>query len=230
MPAHRYFVDAALFEGGDILIEGAELNHLKRVMRAQLDDSIELVNGKGFLAEAHIVALEKRSALVKVAHLIEERSSLPEVILAFPITQMSKLDWIVEKGCELGAKELWLYPAELSEKTSLTPTQQERLKQLAIAAMKQCGRLDLPPLKLLPPLAKWPPFQGAVLFGDTRKNAPPIQAAKGPTLIVTGPEKGFSCAELKVLENTLSATGVRLHPYTLRMETAPLVALLKALS
>ena len=74
---------------------------------------------------------------------------------------------------------------------------------------------------------EWPPFNGRTLFGDTRPTAKPISPIDQttPILFITGPEKGFTPAEITTLENTLHASGVRLHTNILRMETAPLVAL-----
>ena len=86
----------------------------------------------------------------------------------------------------------------------------------------------------MPPLAKWPPFQGdsVAYFGDIREKAPLFEAVwkqnppKSGTkaIFFVGPEKGFTEQEERRLE-TLGAQGVRLHAHILRTETAPLAAL-----
>ena len=226
MPANRFFVDAPLKEGQETQIEGNEFHHLVRVMRGRVGDTVELVNGKGSLAEARITSIEKKHAQATIARVTISEAP-PPIILAIPLTITSKLDLIIEKGCELGASAFWIFPANYSEKTNLTPNQQNRLHLLLISAMKQCGRFDLPTLELKPPLNQWKPFEGLTLFGDTREDAPRLSKVlkTAPTLFITGPEKGFSPSEIATLENTLKAQGVTLHPNILRMETAPLVAL-----
>ena len=231
MPANRYYVDAPLKEHEEVMIEDQECHHLLRVMRAHLGDSIELVNGKGVLATTHITSIEKRSATARIDQVERREPSSPPITLAIPYAQSSKLDLIIEKGCELGAASFWLFPAQHSEKKTLSPNQKLRLEHLLISAMKQCGRLDLPTLELKPPLKEWAPFEGRTLFGDTRQGAKPIpNNTKTPTLCITGPEKGFTSTEITTLEHTLHASGVRLHENILRMETAPLVALIQCLN
>ncbi|HAZ15873.1 MAG: hypothetical protein A2Y28_00950 [Chlamydiae bacterium GWC2_50_10] len=242
MPSHRFYIEGPLEEDHLVCIQGSEFHHLFCVMRLKTEDRIELVNGQGVLGEARIKALAKDHAHVEILRVTKEKKNPFPLILALPFAQGSKLDWIVEKGCELGATEFWLYPAEQSEKPSLSSHQERRLGQLLISAMKQCGRLDLPALKLLPPLPQWHPFAGLTLFGETRKDAPFLFSVlkprpKGATahqinekasgiLFITGPEKGFTDTEIDTLEKRLHAKGVRLHDNILRMETAPLAALI----
>ena len=229
MPANRYYIDAPLKEHEEVVIEESEFHHLSRVMRARIGDPLELVNGKDILATAHITIIEKKQAHAHIDTVETKKSSLPAITLAIPLTQSSKLDLIIEKGCELGASAFWIYPADCSEKKTLTTNQKQRLSHLLISAMKQCGRLDLPTLELKPPLKEWAPFKGLTLFGDTSETAKPLtkDTSEAPILFITGPEKGFTPLELTTLKERLHAKGVRLHANTLRMETAPLVALIQ---
>jgi 16S rRNA (uracil1498-N3)-methyltransferase len=90
--------------------------------------------------------------------------------------------------------------------------------------MKQCGRLDLPQIFELPPLAKWkekPP--GNLYFGDPRSTQ--YFAPQTDATIFIGPEKGFSAKEESILQQTFHAKGVRLNPNILRAETAALCAI-----
>ena len=197
-------------------------------MRAQTGDTIELINGKNSLATASLTSIGKKAATAHIDHVETHPPQGSPITLAIPFGISSKLELIIEKGCELGASHFHLYPADLSEKKSLSENQHRRLTLLLISAMKQCGRLDLPTLELKPPLSDWPPFKGRTLFGDTRTGAAPLASENTPTLVITGPEKGFSPDEINTLTTTLQATGVRLHANILRMETAPLVALIQS--
>jgi 16S rRNA (uracil1498-N3)-methyltransferase len=132
----------------------------------------------------------------------------------------SKLELVIEKCTELGADRFFLYGAQFSEKGDLSEHQLERLQHIAISAMKQCGRLDLPPIHLLKFEALFKENE-PLYFGDTRE-APSAEKCKGPLLFITGPERGFSKRELELLD--LKGKGVRLHKNILRAETAPIVA------
>jgi 16S rRNA (uracil1498-N3)-methyltransferase len=137
----------------------------------------------------------------------------------------SKLEWVVEKGTELGADAFWIYLAEHSEKETLSEHQLERLSYIAISAMKQCGRSDLPPIAQFPHLkALLTHSPLPCLFGDVRPAAKPMrEVVVDQALFITGPERGFSQGEVKILEE--KGTGVHLHKNILRAETAPLAAL-----
>lgn len=219
MPAERFFIDAEL--KGAVLLEGAELHHLAHVMRVREGEMVELVNGRGDLAKGKVLRIEKRGASLEVIEM--ERQEIPSsrVHLAIPFMRMGKLEWVIEKGTELGADAFWLYSADHSEKEDFSEHQQERLKHIAISAMKQCGRLDLPQIKIVPfqELFKHP---GAILFGDVRSSSPIPSLPNGPVLFITGPEKGFSPKEIAQLDQ--KGKGVSLHKNILRAETAPLVA------
>ncbi len=228
MPHNRYFYPEDLAENALVTLSGEEGHHLVRVSRARLAEQIELVNGQGQLAKATIVSLSKQGAELSVDHVIQE-DARPPVILALGISRMNHLEWIIEKGTELDATAFWLFPGRLSEKDSLSDNQQERLRHLAIAAMKQCGRWDLPTIELKSPLLQWTPISGTLLFGDLADDAPFIGdlsiSFKPPVIWFIGPEKGFDETERAFLLNSMKAKGVRLHRNILRAETAPLVAL-----
>jgi len=222
MPVDRFFFDAPL-KGPSLKLSGAELHHLARVMRVQEGEAVELVNGKGELASAKVVSLHKEYAELAVeSHSFQGAG--PEVVLAQALPRSSNLDWIVEKGTELGASAFWLFPGDLSEKKDVSENGLERLKALTISAMKQSGRLWLPRIEIKPKLAAWGPVEGTLLFGDlsqeAKKMAPPLEA---PIVFFVGPEKGFSKREEEFLRG--AAKGVRLHDNVLRAETAAIAAL-----
>lgn len=224
MPAKRFFTPTSLHHE-TVLLSGEELHHLS-VMRMRPQDPLELVNGLGELASGMILSLDKERATIKITRYHQEPPSHPILILAQALPKFSLLEWIIEKGCELGASEFWLFPGDLSEKKELSSQQHIRLNVLLISALKQCGRLWLPQILLKPPLKKWSPLSGTLFFGDLSAEAPPLSAPfVEPITICIGPEKGFSSSEETHLKENLQAQGVRLHANTLRTETAGLVAL-----
>lgn len=219
MPAERFYIDQPLTD--TLTLEGTEFHHLAHVMRVRVGEEIELVNGRGALATATVLAITKHNATLSI--LSSSQSPLPEprIILALPLMRLPKLELIIEKCTELGADAFWLYPAHHSDKDDLSPNQFERLTHIAISAMKQCGRLDLPPIKILAHFADLFGKPYTYLFGDTRPDAPKITPGE-KNVFITGPEKGFSEKEVTLLEK--SAIGVRLNKNILRAETAPIAA------
>ena len=227
MPSDRYFIDAPLTEGAIVSLEEGEFHHLANVMRTQIGETVELVNGKECLAHAVVEKIEKKRAALHIRSVHKKSNSGKKAILAQALPRLQKLEFILEKGTELNAGAFWLFPGILSEKDSISPSQLDRLRAHIISAMKQCGRLDLPDLLLKPPLDQWEKPEGTLLFGDTRETAKPLTKTEGTVIIFIGPEKGFHPKEIEILENKFQATGVKLHDNILRVETAALVALVK---
>lgn len=219
MPAERFYIDTDLSD--TLTLEGTEFHHLAHVMRVRVGEEIELVNGRGALATATVLAITKHNASLAVLTTSQVDVPEPRCILGIPILRLPKLELIIEKCTELGADAFWLYPAHHSEKDDLSPNQFERLTHIAISAMKQCGRLDLPQIKIFSRLEELFGKPYKYLFGDTRPDAPKMSPGE-KVVFITGPEKGFSEKEVKLLEK--SATGVRLNKNILRAETAPIAA------
>jgi len=215
MPKDRFFADDPLLLDSLIQLDEKEQHHL-RVMRLRPKEQIEVINGKGCLAKAEILS----HGLKIVA--VEMQSPPPEIILCQGLPRMNRLDTILEKGTEIGMSAVWLFPGDRSEKKELSKNQIERADHVLKAALKQCGRLHLPRLKIMPPLAKWPSIEGQILYGtlEEGKRLPPLKA---PIYFFIGPEAGFSDKEEKLLFER--GLGVSLNPAVLRTDTAPLVAL-----
>lgn len=229
MPKNRFYLDAALKSGELLALEDVEAHHLIHVMRQRVGDEVELVNGRGVLAEAHVEKLERQRAWLAVDTSVTQESDPFELIIVQALPRINRLDLIVEKGTELGMTALWLLAGDKSERKSLSESQQKRLDAIAIAAMKQCGRLYLPTIKTVDPLRDWSTLAYPSYFGALDSEAPAFGVAwrkQGPqkgVLFFVGPEAGFSDAEIQAMQQ-LGALGVSLHPNILRTDTAPLVA------
>ena len=217
MPHDRYYLDGAL--EGIVTLQGEELFHLTRVMRKRKGDHIELLNGRGLLAEAEVVDLSKDAGILRILKSQVVPPLLPPLVLIQALPKLAHLEWIFQKGTELGVSQFFVFPSDRSEKDLLSPNQTRRLNQILIGAMKQCGRADLPSFEWGFPECGYPLF-----FGDLSSQAPALsKVATLPAALLIGPEKGWSDRERKEFESKGQA--VRLAPYTLRTETAAIAAL-----
>lgn len=224
MPYDRYFIDAPLKEAATLSLEGDEAHHLF-VVRGKVGETITLINGRNQLADALLQDVGKNRADCLVTKVENFPPPLP-LILAQAIPRPNRLDTIIEKGTELGATIFWFFPGDQSEKKALSAKESERLKRIAIASIKQCGRTDLPEIIVKPPLHAWEKPSIKTFFGDTNSQAPwlkDVSIERQATLFIVGPESGFSERERRYLQ--AFALGVRLHSNILRTDTAGFVAL-----
>lgn len=234
MPAERFYLKNSVFiQDAVITMQDDEFHHLSHVMRLKEGETVELINGLGELAEASIESIEKKKATLCVLSIYKEHPPSSKLFLAQALPRMPRLEYILEKSVELGVTDLWLFPGDLSEKKDLSPSNLDRIHHIIVSAMKQCGRLFIPTLTILPPLLKWeaaklPPH---CFFGDTNPLAPPFYSllesppVKNSILIAIGPEKGFQEKELLFMKNSLSMQGVKLHQNILRTDTAAIASL-----
>lgn len=229
MPECRFFIDSPLKEDQEVFLQDEEMRHLI-VMRPEIGDTIEIVNGKGDLAEARITQFNKKETILLIKSIHHEPEDSLKLIIAQGMPKLPRLDIILEKGTELGMTELWLFPGDKSDKVGLSKNQSDRIKKILIASMKQCGRLHIPKVQIIDPIAKWnalpyPLFYGA--FGESIPSFTSALKANPPqtgVIFVVGPESGISHQEEKHLKK-LKAHGVSLHKNILRTDTAPLAAL-----
>lgn len=231
MPKERYFIDEDIIAQQQYVIEGKEYHHLAKVMRANIGDVVEIINGKGFLGKAQVQSLEKRQGILLVKEIIEEKLPKKEIILVQALPRANRLSTILEKGTELGMTSIWLFPGERSEKKKLSEQDINRMKSITIAATKQCGRLYLPKIEVKPFLKDWSKPDGNSFFGDIDPQAEPFiqrwqenSQQDNKILFFIGPEAGLTNNEINIL-NSWGSHGVKLHKNILRTDTAPLVAL-----
>ncbi len=227
MSCERFFTQASLHLSETITLSGDEFHHLHRVMRLQLNASLEVINGKGQLGKGFISSLYKDHALITLIEVSHEEL-LSSLTLALALPRFNRLEYVVEKATELGINHFVFFPALGSEKKKLSPNQWERLDHLILAALKQCNRLHKPTMTFLQSLQKWPiDERQALFFGDTDPHAPSFLqkplASKEASFFI-GPEKGFTEEEMSFLKHTLKAQAVSLNSHVLRVDTAAIVA------
>lgn len=224
MPANRFYIDSDLIKDTIVELHDSEFSHLIHVMRAKIGETVELVNGKGVLANAYIENIHKKSCELFITSAETKTLEKESLILIQALPLMDRLEYIVEKVIELGVTEIRLVPTQNSKKGTLTETQLKRLKLISISALKQSGRLSLPKIILFPDLYATLPNEGTLLFGDVRPSAKKIFIEHSPITIAIGPESGFTDKEVALLEKS-KAKGITLNQNILRTDTAAIAAI-----
>ncbi|MBF5051223.1 hypothetical protein CLAVI_000864 [Candidatus Clavichlamydia salmonicola] len=229
MPADRFFCNVPLSNKLIFILDDPkEFHHIIRVMKSSEGDIIEIVNGCSELAQCQIIKISAHKVSLEVINVtVFPKKSILTLYQALP--RPHRLDLIVEKGTELGINHFIFFPGEKSEIQQLSPNRLTRLQTLAISAMKQCGRTDLPSISVVKNILKWkinelPPL---CYFGDLSPTAPPFVSLHKEHLnqdlgFIIGPESGLSEFEEKHIR-ALGAKGTKLHPFILKTDTASLV-------
>ena len=222
----RLFVRSRLSKDARVELDGGQANYLGNVMR--LSEGAELLVFDGDTGEwlARIADAGKKRMSLSVERKTREPETIPDVWLAFAPVKRSQTDWLVEKATELGAARL---QPVITQRTIAERVKLERLNAIAIEAAEQCGRTRLPeiaePLHLSRFLASRDPAR-RVYFADEAGGEPAMQAFQpGSSLILTGPEGGFTDEERATVRAAENTVAISLGPRILRAETAALAAL-----
>lgn len=224
MPAETFYLNVDFVPGTRVCLTDQEHHHLSHVMRLRPGEEALLVNGRGSSARARIADIEKQLTTLEILSQTKTAPRPIQWIAAIPFLRPAKIEWVIEKGTELGADAFLLFRADHSEKDQFSEHQLERLRQITVVSLKQSGRLFLPSLEVLSHLDSVFQRKGQFLFGDIRPHAASIpERFEGPVIFISGPEKGFSEKEFQLLDQ--KGKGIRINPNTLRAETAPIAAL-----
>ncbi|HEY1978229.1 MAG TPA: 16S rRNA (uracil(1498)-N(3))-methyltransferase [Candidatus Baltobacteraceae bacterium] len=234
MPARRFFVEGVRAIGERVAIEGADARKIVAVLRLSDGDAIELVDSAGtrFDARVHVDGNAVFASLL-AAHANETPASR-SIDVAQAIPKGQKMDFVVEKATELGARAILPFTSERSVAHASGTAKIDRWRRLARTAAQQCGRSFVPEIagvgsydELLARFAEY----DAVLFPwevapaqPLRETLPPLLAGASRVLVVIGPEGGFSHAEADMAADR-GAHLLWLGPRILRTETAAMVLL-----
>ncbi|MBP7815510.1 MAG: 16S rRNA (uracil(1498)-N(3))-methyltransferase [Phenylobacterium sp.] len=225
----RLFVPNDLAATLALPLDDGQSRYLAAVMRQGVGDELLVFNGRDGEWRATIIETGKRRVILRADRLERAQAVGPDLDLVIAVVKRGRLETIVEKAAELGARRV---RPILTERTNADRVRVDRLQAIAVEAAEQTGRLDVPeilePVKLDRLLKDWSGRR--LLFCDEAGDAKPvIEALSGadsqPWGILIGPEGGFSPAErerLRSLDFTVPAT---LGPRILRADTAAISAM-----
>ena len=226
----RLFVAQDLAAEGTLTPTREQAHYLATVMRLSVGDRLLLLNGRDGEWVARVAQAGRGGVTLAVETLSRAQSAGPDLDLVVALVKRARLETIVEKAAELGARRV---RPVITQHTNADHTNVARLAAIAVEAAEQTGRLDAPqvcaPERLAAVLAAWP-TERALMFCDEAGDAAPALAAlrtgrEGPWAILIGPEGGFSADERAAIRALPAAVPVSLGPRILRADTAAIAAL-----
>lgn len=232
---NRFFVEEKQIEADKIWIKGADVRHIRDVLRLKKGEKIE-VSCKGNTYISKIIELGKKEIILKVVDKYRGENEPSNFIVLYQgLAKGSKMDAILQKCTEIGVSEF--YPLETtravvkikSEKKSNSKV--KRWQEITDQAAKQSKR------DILPKVNEVLSFNQMIEILDKEKNIiVPYEEEKENSIksalsdikaekihLIIGPEGGFEKEEIEKLK-ILGAKIVSLGPRILRTETAGLVS------
>lgn len=213
--------------------------HMFSVMRLAADDQVTLVFEDGVKRLARV--LDPAQQTLEILEELPDNVELPvQVTIASGFPKGDKLEFVTQKATELGASQIWAFPADWSVAKwdgKKLAKKSGKLSKIAQGAAEQSKRNRIPQIQLFEKktdfLAALADFDCIIVaYEESAKEgeaAALVQALSGleagaKVLFIFGPEGGLSPAEIETFQQA-GAVLAGLGPRILRAETAPLYAL-----
>ena len=203
-------------------------HYLKDVMRLKVGDTFSIFNNQGEW-KASIQNYEKQAVKIKILEKLRDKKNERNIWLAFTPIKQNPLNFIIQKGTELGVQK---FIPILSERTAVKDINIERIKKIIIESAEQSNRISVPEITTLETLKKFIsnfPEKGCLIFCDIncdQSDLKKILSKKNleTICILVGPEGDFSENERNLITNLEQSKSISLAKNILRAETAAVAA------
>jgi len=224
----RFVIATAVDTSGVVHVEGAELHHMRDVLRLAVGSGVSILDADGGEHLGTLIRYDRDRATIQIES-SRAPQMRPRIILATAIVKGPRMDFVVEKAAELGAAELWPIVAAHSIVRAPGTERLLRWRRLALAAAKQSHSqrpMDVtPPMNFADLIRTVPKDTLAVICAaNSEPLGDAIRRLKPRTiLIAVGPEGGFDASERDAAAKAgFVADGLGAN--RLRSETAALAA------
>jgi len=209
-------------------LQKEQSHYLKDVMRLKAGDTFLVFNSEGEWS-ASVHNYEKKSTKIKILEKVRDKKNEQNIWLAFTPIKQNPLNFIIQKGTELGVQK---FIPILSERSAVKDINVERIIKVIIESAEQSNRISVPEITKLENLKNFLisfPKKGCLVFCDIncdKSDLKNILSKKdiGPICILIGPEGDFSENERQLILDLKQSQPISLAQNILRAETAAIAA------
>ncbi len=228
----KFFVSHENIGESTVLINGADANHISRVLRHRIGDIIYVCDGGGMDYTCEIAEMDINSVSLRILEkTLCDAEPTVAITLFIALPKSDKMEYVIQKCVELGVTQIIPFSSsrcvvKLTDKDKVKKT--ERWQKIAESAAKQSGRGIIPkvslPISWRELCARAGEFDLSLFcYECEEENSLKAELSKKEfknVCIVVGPEGGFDKAEAEEAERC-GFKSVSLGKRILRCETAP---------
>ncbi len=232
MRVPRLYLDETLAEELDVTLSADQPHYITNVLRLDVGNTVHLYNARCGEFAGKISAAKKGEVTVTLDNKLGDFVAPKlRIHLCLGLSRGDRMDYAIQKAVELGAERITPFQSEFGEvrfkQSDRAQKKVQHWQRIAISASEQCGRLDVPEIDSPVDFARC--MQMAtdttpLLFDPAAEQSLHEVKIDGAVTVFTGPEGGFSPAELEMAK-TSNCQLVKLGPRVLRTETAPVAVL-----
>lgn len=197
MAAHSFFVDPGSLQGPRAVLRGQTAHQMRSVLRLRPGESVELLDGSGWVHAARILEINREQVVVEV---VERRPSNAEPGVELELYQAllkgQKMEMVLQKGTEIGVSR---FVPIMSERCISRPSsgdlagRMDRWRSIVREAAEQSGRSICPTVE---PLESFQDGCRGAARADLALMAWEEERSLGVTRVVAGLTEGRSSPSL----------------------------------
>lgn len=235
---YRFFAEPTQISEKEIRITGADVNHIRNVLRMRPGEEILISDGQGKDYRCVLERITEESVTARVSWVLEGNAELPSRITLYQgLPKGDKMEFIIQKCVELGVSRIVPVCTKRTVVKLDARKEENRLKRwrgISESAAKQSGRGVVPEICGVQSFAQaledagqqdicLIPYELAKGMGHTREIFSSIEPGKSVGIFI-GPEGGFEASEVEAAE-AAGAKAITLGRRILRTETAGMAVL-----
>ena len=235
---HRFFAEPGQIGEKEIVITGADVNHIRNVLRMRADEEVLIADGQGAEYRCKLTELGENEVRAQILWKLDGNAELASAVTLFQgLPKSDKMDLIVQKCVELGVNRIVPVSTKRAVVKLDAKKEETRLKRwntISESAAKQSGRGVIPEIsgvmsfeKALEEAKKLDvlliPYERAEHMAETRRVMGEIRPGQSVGIFI-GPEGGFEESEVEEAV-AAGARAITLGRRILRTETAGLAVM-----
>ncbi|MEP6827192.1 MAG: 16S rRNA (uracil(1498)-N(3))-methyltransferase, partial [Aestuariivirga sp.] len=203
--------------------------YLGGVLRLVAGDAVAVFNGNDGEYLAHVAEAAKKKMVLRLEKQTSAVQPPADIDYLFAPLKHSRLDYLVQKATELGARRLRpvITARTIAERVNL-----DRMRANVVEAVEQCNQIFVPevlePVSLNAALRDWDSKRALIYCDETAEPGNAVAALsklETPAAILVGPEGGFTVEERAMLKALPYVTAISLGPRVMRADTAAVAIL-----
>ena len=226
----RLFYPNNIYADSFLELNDSDYHYLINVMKVKVGQEIKVFNSTDgeWVAKVSVGKINKIGLVpLRVLH---NKINKSNVTLAFSLLKRLNNNLVIQKATELNVKEI---TPIICDRTIVRKCSISKYQIIAKEAAEQCGRIDIPKINETVDLKSliYKRKNSTVIICSNHDDSLTMQQLQNninnnqENILVIGPECGFSDEEMKYFSSLSNLYFLNLGEFTLRAETAVIVAL-----